>query len=1316
MKTNKFICIILSLFFTVSGLVLPISAATTLTKEHYPTGVVVNDSKLYWAAPEASGLTKTKLYKRTNGAWGEGTEVSSPAVLDDETAVYKLEFVYNGFSSEYVIQKNDGAKGVYGLPFGGSWGTEPSYVGITADDRAAGNHSLLIHNYVAGDNRRWVEFASNGTLIPNDLETTGKRYQLDFDYKTSTGFKLWFNGKEFFKGVSDGWQHYTNTANWNDTKNQKTEELSFDASWYLDVRVDNLTIYELDANGNKTGANLIAFDGTFESSGSTYAEVENPQYYEDNGVITFEWTKPTDSLATRIYSSDGILAAEVESTSAPITLPTAGNNTYVIKSVYKGGYESGGVTVKVKTLAEIAEYISEITELIADCRANSISTDYEDAALAIITRFYEQMMGGNTENWSNILTSLTDIYKQTVSDLRKYLDGKKKSLSSPKYKTGKLEIQNGSFLGTVTEDNTDYTRPVFLNGVGHWDYVRNDVEFFEKIGFNHIQTELEMGDVLAEPSPVKDWVIKRMRQDSTTATQASDERNSGSCSLKLADSDTTWTLNKLTMIKQTVKVKQKTTYEYSFYIKGAKPSVMWFSLHGRVRQDGSWRMLSNEAIWGDGQWHKVSGTYKTAAGETELTLAFINEGGAEGVYIDDIRFARKLDGINIVKNPSFEETSANEVDVDYDTIDDVCDFLQNAEEHNVSVDLLLSVHDTPSFFATKYPELDYNGYGFFGEGNFDPTLEKSRELIKIYVDAICEKVKDYTSLSSVCISNEPSYIANYAANVHTERWHSWLKERYNNDIAALNKAYGTSFGNFEDCALTENIGKYYDYNAYWNTNAKYKDYQDFSNEIFAEWHSWIAGVVKNHIPNVFVHSKVMPSVGPTDHRISDATTYPRQQIYNSADSEMFAEFTDLNGYDKEGVFTDNYNYETLDFINDYLQAAEKAPNANSENHIVAGQTSEDAQVAYAFLWQGALHGLGQSAAWIWDNDYELAKSSNHYDAMLNLKPEHIWKMSKMSLDFNRLAYEVNAVKNADARVGVLFSKTARAFSLKHMSATFAAYRSCEYAGEKVRFITDTNPSLEGLELVIIPEAECVPDSLITELNNSNVKVIKIGATSLTKNERGLSRTGGLAYNGTPTKTFTAKYNYDNTITSPTDSSIITAIKSALEPKTVELTTKSGGVPEGIAWSVAEYNQKTLVSICNYTADPIELKLSGNASWTDRITEESVNASSITVYPHTPLLLEEQKTVSLAQKDGAASDTVSAGGNYTVVADNGQTTTSDIFAAFYKDGVLVKNVEKVQDKDELTIPDGNIADELKIFVWENMKPITEAVKYGIKTKG
>ena len=204
---------------------------------------------------------------------------------------------------------------------------------------------------------------------------------------------------------------------------------------------------------------------------------------------------------------------------------------------------------------------------------------------------------------------------------------------------------------------------------------------------------------------------------------------------------------------------------------------------------------------------------------------------------------------------------------------------------------------------------------------------------------------------------------------------------------------------------------------------------------------------------------------------------------------------------------------------DLQGSIKNVPSFNSENHPWGGgltTSPEYAKFIATTVWQSALHGMGATSVWIWDRQLAYAKQEDFYNVMFTTKPDHLWKLSRTSMDLNRLSRKIKALQDKVPEVAVIYSEAARDYSSKYMDCVMNVYKQLLYNGKKVKFVVDSKPQdMQGTSLLIVPDAVNVPAATLEAINNyanNGGKVLILGVNSLSLNEHNQAQQASLLSN------------------------------------------------------------------------------------------------------------------------------------------------------------------------------------------------------------
>jgi len=757
----------------------------------------------------------------------------------------------------------------------------------------------------------------------------------------------------------------------------------------------------------------------------------------------------------------------------------------------------------------IEKYHEEICQLLKKCREQNIPTDYIDAGEGVLGRFLEWMQedydaGMYTEFEQNVY-ALTNIYNEVKTLAEGYLDGSIEPKYVPRFVSSDLTVEGGQFYADVNNRGKIERSPVNFVGYLTWFYLlEKDFPLMKKLGNTIIQTEVRMHDVIKAPDVNSYWKVFEGAYHPIITSVTDEDVKSGNYALKIVDRSEKWVHNSYRYIYQTVKVKPNTTYNFGMTAKGKNVKNAWFT---------PTNYLVMYKMNGTYDWKNFSGSYTTEKDQTELTFKIYVEDSAEAFYIDDVYLSEAGTTKNLLTDPGFEsgeDFGGVEYKVDYEYLEGVKETFRKAEENDVRIDLLFAGHNTPKLLA-GYPELEYSGGGFF---KYNVDTDKLRELYEVYVKAVISAISEFKSFGSLCITNEPAFNAydESVAHLYKEDWIEFLKNRFNGDIEALNKSFNLDCRDFDEVPMQG--GETY--------SAFEFARKEFADEIFANWHKWLADLVKECAPNVSVHSKRVNDFGESE------IAYARLPAMRGTSAEKWATFTEINGLDAGAWVRKTENgpakssFENEHSAYDLLRSIRNAPIDNSEDHAFGGYTDnygvrimEDAEAGLSYeetsdgvalnMWTGAMHGRGASTIWIFEkNTSDYARSEGFFAQQVTLYPDILYKTGKASLDLQRLAYEVKALQDQPAEAGIVYAQSGRMMNKSVMNTLNNLYSALLYNGQRVHFVTEsTADTMQNLRLLFVPNLVNVKPVVMDELKkfvDNGGKLVIFGKDSLSYDE------------------------------------------------------------------------------------------------------------------------------------------------------------------------------------------------------------------------
>ncbi len=840
-----------------------------------------------------------------------------------------------------------------------------------------------------------------------------------------------------------------------------------------------------------------------------------------------------------------------------------------------------GVIAKEKAQA------SELKKLLDKCASMGISTDYEMINYTVIEKFAGYLADDiaiNDLSKVYYTEECTDkLYSETKEILEKYLSGEKEPLKVPRYVTGDIEIEGQTVWADTELDGVAERRPVFNIGYGHFADAKALIPDFDSLGMNNTQMEIGPRHTLAFiGTELRNWTDQVNGEAKGTIKLTQEEKHGGKYAAKLTYSGDVQK-NVFTTFSQTVEVEPGKTYELKGYTKMTNGSVYVSANNYNDRFE----------IKGTHDWEEFEAVYTAPADIKQTTIRFINDSNTQSLYIDDITFCEKGTNVNLLKNGDFESDPEG-VDFEDRTTADLealLAALSDAEENNVGVCVLLSPHYFLTQVTSKY-DIPYAGGGFLKYNIHHP---KAREVVEAHIRRTLELIKDYDSIQSICVSNEPAFYSNKLPEFYTEYWQEYLEKEYNGDINALNEAYRTTHASFNEIDMV-----------FANNPAKTYDYKIFNDIVFSQWHKWMAGIVKEIIPDIPVHAKIMGY---------SAESHDPNMIWNGTNYEYYVDFFDINGCDYWDYFDDDRPELEKNMWYDYMTSLKDVPVANTEDHVIKdGNVNYDpyhADYVARDIYMGAAHGRGFSDLWVWARQGPNA-ATDLKGGFAN-RPDAIVKAGKAVLDLNRLSYEITAVQKEEREIGILYSNASILNDTSVQMAAYSAYEGAMFSGKRVLFVAETQlEKMHGCKMLIVPNSKYVVPETLTEIKKfieNGGKVLIMGEDCLKLSERNLendkllldfiyANSKVISYEGTSEK-----------IISPSADELYDIIRDMLLEQNLYYVKVKDAITDeyadGIEYNIGVYNGNVIVNMVN-NRDDRDVKIYIN----DKLCGKSVEMRSM----------------------------------------------------------------------------------------------------------
>ena len=158
---------------------------------------------------------------------------------------------------------------------------------------------------------------------------------------------------------------------------------------------------------------------------------------------------------------------------------------------------------------QLTGQMADLEKLIGDCERAGIPTDYEKAALAVLTIFAEEHIPDYIDipDFTRELylrRSTEKIYADAKASLEGYLSGEKEPRNVPKYASGKIDVDGFTLLADTVDSYGNFeNRPVYFFGYGEgMEYPRTYAQYYKELGANTFHYgRLSVADVVRPATP-----------------------------------------------------------------------------------------------------------------------------------------------------------------------------------------------------------------------------------------------------------------------------------------------------------------------------------------------------------------------------------------------------------------------------------------------------------------------------------------------------------------------------------------------------------------------------------------------------------------------------------------------------------------------------------------------------------------------------------------------------------------------------------------------------------------------------------------------
>ena len=859
---------------------------------------------------------------------------------------------------------------------------------------------------------------------------------------------------------------------------------------------------------------------------------------------------------------------------------SSGDNERVITQEVSLSYALATTEEAESLLSDLIERRDEIGELIEQCKAKGLSTDYETISWRVMGIFTqnirEEINSGILYRIAYYKECFDEIYADTKADLESYISGEKEPLAVPKYITSDIEVDGTSIWADTIYNGEIEKRPVFLNGYLYHHTEKTDaLSYLTDVGVSSVQMETKVTEAIQDPGVLRDignvwpngsWKGEYGRTD--------EEAYEGTYSYKMTD-ETPLTANTYLHVRlKSPELKPNTTYTYSFMAKAVSASGLTWSVGGGSNGAG------NHTISGTSDWTAYSQTF-TTGNETERYFDFILNNLTTAIYFDNFTLTEEGTDANLFEDGGFEFIDEEAIDrgyyINHDAFEDIVERLEILEENNIGITLLLSPHYYPDWLFEKFPDTYMQSLGFNKVNFWEDTF---KEIIETYLRVLMPKIKDFTCINSIVVANELQCTISSKRDFYKGYFQAWLEEKWGT-IDAFNEATGYEYAGFDDIEFME---------SWQDKDPIVTEYDEFNDYVLATFCRFMVNIIHEYMPDVTVQCKIMDYT----QDFWDVHQYAYQ--VNGTNFDTMSTVFDINGCDAYSYYDWEHNPLIKMQWYDYMAGIKWAPGSNTEDHILrdSGMNYDRNLAKWCAndIWQGAVHYRGITDIWLWGKREDQVETKGS----ILVRPDALVKVGETNWDLNRLSYEITALQNEPREVGILYSNASAIHSTSYPSSQYYAYESAVYSGQKVWYITENQiENIHQTKVLLVPQCEYVKPQTIVEIKKyiqNGGKVVIIGTNSLRSTEHFKESDKTLVdyiYENASSVVDVTGDRYEKELKTGSVEDIYTAVNNAVEEAGIQyvkvVDAQTGEEIRGIEYQSTVYDGKLLVNIANW--DPEE---------------------------------------------------------------------------------------------------------------------------------
>lgn len=821
--------------------------------------------------------------------------------------------------------------------------------------------------------------------------------------------------------------------------------------------------------------------------------------------------------------------------------------------------------------------LTELETLMQKCEAKGIPVDYERVNYEVLKKFeaylnQDEQYGVDSEQLNFNREKMDELYNEARDNMTAYLNGKKRPFKVDDYDIGNIKADGNKLV-------TESGKSVYSIGYVGWGTLIDDIDKFHDMGANNIEIELSP---LGVTSGVEGWELSPVGDSEIAANETKNYVTEGERSLKIENTSS----NALAFVRQAIPCEPNTTYEFGMDCRGTNVNKLWISLSGTESD--------RQAVPVTSIYRGKKFTYTTGKDETYLMMFMLAEGTGK-IYIDNVYVKKQGTEENLLKNGGFENDTDLTAEASWKL------YLEKAKQYGIGVSLLIGAQYFPDTLPSEV-------YSDNPKARVNINAPEAREYTENALRTILSHFQNLPSVVSVILTNEPAFDTHGFPDFYTPKYREYLKSVHS-DISTLNSKWGTSYSSFDEIEMPE-------VKAEQSWEPAMYDWVQFNDVTFAQWHKWLAGIVKEYLPDTPVHTKTLEYIPPWNDDGSDV-------LVKGTDYELFEDFSDWSGLDAFEYTTIENEYYSEMLLYDYMDSISEKPIYNSEDHMIPDRLTEfsDKQRRHVrnHLWQGAVHGKDMSSIWVWDRSYDAASDLNY--SILH-RPDCVAETGKTALDMNRLSEYITALNETKPEVALFYSKPSRMNDSNTTSSLNRAYKALMNCGLRVGIVSDYSiDNLNQYKYLVIPRAQyCTEKTLkaVESFIDGGGKVIMCSNSFAYDEYKNRLSNSSLKEKAETYSWISDKYTDGYT------ASEITKFFNNEGMIKVKVCDSNGNIPEGIEWESAEYNGHTLVNVTSLAGDLSSLHIEVNgeklSGAVNKLKNEKIE-DTFDLTQYTPILLE-----------------------------------------------------------------------------------------------